>query len=545
MNLNEERPVLAGPGGERKVSQNVDSFVTHPPRGVKNFPTGTLEVREKVLAVVEGDRAKFAPPTTAESPAWTVAQDLFPPRPFPWGAFPPDLADGLRQLARTCATGDHALPGVAFCILGAALGRTLSVSPKDGWREPLIFYCGDVRPSGAGKTPAATELVRPLHERQGREHSRWKAEADHWRGLPKKEREVTPEPRRARSFFVTDLTLEGLRAELENHPTGGLVVLHDELSAFISSQNSYRGGRGSDREAWISLWSGNPARVVRKAEAVFLAGGRVSVFGGIQPGVFRAVFSDQGGLFLEDGTLFRFLLTTSDCVFHELTHEAWADEHRRAWDGLIKRAFTWGDEHAESPLRQILGAEAQDRFLGWRNDLEARILDLPEAFRGFLPKGYSYALRLAGALHALHRFSEGGEPKAVLTLDDLNRGIRAVEFYLGQTVQALQVLEDPLHAVQVTDERVIQLAVVLDCLRGHTDSGRLAVGFVHGELNRRLPEHQRFQTPRATGAFLRSLGFTLPPGKHDANGRRAVSCLLWDSKIETFLGRRLQSLHSL
>jgi hypothetical protein len=364
---------------------------------------------------------------------------------------------------------------------------------------------------------------------------RWKTEADEWRRLPKKEREVTPAPRRARSFFVTDLTLEGLREELDDHPTGGLIVVHDELSSFISCQNAYRGGRGSDREAWISLWSGNPARVVRKLESVFIDGGRVSVFGGIQPGVFRAVFSDQGGLFLADGTLFRFLLTTSDCVFHELTTEAWADEHRRAWEHLIGRAFTWGSEHTESGLRQILGAEAQDRFLGWRNDLEARTLDLPEVFRGFLPKAYSYALRLTGALHALDRFSRQGEPGAILTLDDLNRGIRAIEFYLGQTVQALQVLEDPFHSVQATDERVIQLAVVLDALRGHTDSGRLAVGFVHEGLNRCLPDHQRFQTPKATGAFLRSLGLTVSDSLHDANGRKRVRCLTWNEKTNSFL----------
>ena len=541
-----ESPAFAGPGDKQDVSQNVNYFVTDPTQEVKHSsPTKAGEIREKILAVVEESRAKFAHTTTTESQAWTTAQGLFPSRPFPWEIFPPELADGLRQLARACATGDSALPGVAFCILGAALGRALSVSPKAGWREPLIFYVGDIRPSGAGKTPAATELVRVLHGRQAKEHLRWKAEADHWRGLPKKERESTPEPRRARSFFVSDLTLEGLRVELDDHPTGGLVVVHEELSSFISCQNAYRGGRGSDREAWISLWSGHPARVVRKAESVFLNGGRVSVFGGIQPGVFRAVFSDQGGLFLADGTLFRFLLTTSDCVFHELTTEAWADEHRRAWEALVDRAFFWAGERVDSPLTQVLSTEAQDRFLGWRNDLEARTLDLPEVFRGFLPKAYSYALRLTGALHALDRFSRQGEPGAVLTLDDLNRGIRAVEFYLGQTVQALQVLEDPFHSVQATDERVIQLAVVLDALRGHTDSGRLAVGFIHDALNQCLPEHQRFQTPRATGAFLRSLGLTIPRRKHDANGRRAVSCLLWDGKIETFLERRLQSLHSL
>ncbi len=180
-----ESPVFGGPGGGQEAAQIVDLTVTHSHPIVNRPPSKAVAIREKILAVVEESRAKFAPTTTTESQAWTTAQDIFPSRPFPWETFPSELADGLRQLARACATGDHALPGVAFCILGAALGRTLSVSPKAGWREPLIFYIGDIRPSGAGKTPAAMELIRVLHGRQATEHLRWKTEADEWRRLPK------------------------------------------------------------------------------------------------------------------------------------------------------------------------------------------------------------------------------------------------------------------------------------------------------------------------------------------------------------------------
>ena len=484
----------------------------------------------------------------AQPTDWTRAVKLFPPVIFPWGVFPVRIADSLNQLARACASSAASLPGAAFCLLASALGRAVSVSPKKGWSEPLIFWHGDIRPSGAGKTPAARELAQVFHQAQAREEARWKAEKDEWQKLPPKERHQHDPPTRARGYFATDLTLEGLRDDLVDHPTGGVVVIQDELSAFISGQNQYK-VRGSDRESWLSLWDGKPARVVRKDRSVLLSGARVSVFGGIQPGVFQRVFSkDEEGIYLVDGTIFRFLLTCEGHSFHELTAEAWQDDNREGWNSILERALHWADEQTNRDpptLRQILNVGAQQAFLDWRNEREGLIHDLPEQFRGFLPKAYSYALRLAGVIHCLHRFHEGDEPDSILTLIDIQRGIRAVEFYLGQTVGALQVLEDSTHQPDAQDERALHLARVLDSLRGEVDSGRLAVGYVHERFNIGIPDQQRFKSAKATGAFMRSVGLTMSPGKHDANGKRAAFCLLWDKETISFLETRLQSLQSL
>jgi len=282
---------------------------------------------------------------------------------------------------------------------------------------------------------------------------------------------------------------------------------------------------------------------------VFLSGGRVSVFGGIQPGVFQRVFSkDEAGLYLVDGTIFRFLLTCEGHSFHELTAEAWQDDNRAAWNHILERALHWADEQTKRDpptLRQLLNVDAQQAFLAWRNAREGSIHDLPEQFRGFLPKAYSYALRLAGVIHAIHRFHEGVEPDTILTLIDIQRGIRAVEFYLGQTVGALQVLEDSTHQPDVQDERALRLALVLDFLRAETDSGRLAVGYVWDWFNKDIPEQQQFKTQKAMGAFLRSVGLTISNALHDANNRPRSRCLLWDEKTNSFLESSLERLGSL
>ena len=477
---------------------------------------------------------------------WTRAVELFPPVMFPWEVFPLCVADSLKQLARACASSTASLPGAAFCLLASALGRSVSVSPKRGWAEPLIFWHADIRPSGAGKTPAARELANVLHLAQAREEARFKGEMDEWRRLPKKEKDQRDLPTRARGYFATDLTLEGLRDDLADHPTGGIVVIQDELSGFITAQNQYK-SKGNDREAWLSLWDGKAARIVRKDRSTYLSGGRVSLFGGIQPRVFQRVFAkDEDGIYLVDGTIFRFLLTCEGYSFHELTREAWQDDDRQVWEHLLTRALAWAWDHLEdSAIRQILNPGAQACFLDWRNEREGLLAELPEQLRGFLPKAYSYALRLAGVLHCLHRFDGGDEPDNILTLTDIQRGIRAVEFYIAQTIEALQVLEDSTRQTDAQDERTLHLARTLDFLRGEVDSGRLAVGYVHARFNAGIPPQQEFKTSKAMGSFLRSVGLTISNSLHDANGISRARCLLWDEKINSFLDTRLERLGSL
>ena len=274
----------------------------------------------------------------------------------------------------------------------------------------------------------------------------------------------------------------------------------------------------------------------------------MSLFGGIQPGIFRRAFTGDDGIYLEDGTIFRFLLTYEPSAYHELTLEPWDDTARQTWEMILHRAIRWASNRIaeqSSPLTMILDRDSQDLFVHWRNSLEQRKGKMPESFRGFFPKAYSYALRLAGMLHCLERFHEGLEPSRILGKSDITRGIETIEFYLGQTVSAMKLLESADFTAEQNGPQVVRLAQVLDSLRTDVDSGRLAIGFIQERFNDGLPEEQRIKTPRAMGVLLRSLGLTIPYGHHDANGRQRVSCLLWDTKTESLIKTRLECLGSL
>lgn len=458
----------------------------------------------------------------------------FPRSPFPLEIFPPEIADSLRELAAALAAPVAPLPGAVFAVLGAALGSSVAVSPKPGWREPLIVWHGHIAESGESKTPAIAELTRPLREEQAREMERYRHRYEQWANIPQKDRKDIPEPPPARTIYASDLTLEGLRAALEHGGHGGILVAQDELSAMITGQGQYKQGRGSDREAWLSLWTGIAAHVLRTKGNVWLDKSCVCLIGGIQPRVFAVTFDP---LRQTDGTLFRFLLVYEPPTHRELGPQVWSDERRGQWDTIVRRALAWSSQR-DQPRVILFSDDAQKAFFDWRNDLDADKLDFSPIFRGFLPKAYAYALRLTGLIACLHAFTEGREPPRMIGPDDFERGRRAVEFYLGQTLDALTLLvDDESSPPAEVSERTLHLADTLAALRDQAHSGRLAVGHILDEYNRNCPAPLRMNSARAMGALLRSAGLTISNSRHNANGRIGIHCLVWDKATELFLTR--------
>jgi len=507
------------------------------------------DVRAKICGGIS--LQKFAPRTRPSKDSdvfYSNAAGLFPRTDFPWHILPGSITESLNQLARSCATSANHLPGVAFSLVASCIGRCASVSPKSSWKEPFIIWYADIRQSGDGKSPPAEMMSRVLYAYQKKEHDRHDREMMAYRLLPKKDRDRTPPPLPPRSYCTTDLTMEGLREALSSHPHGGIIVIQDELSSFLSSQNQYKKQGGNDREAWLSLHSGSPARIMRVGKSLFISGARVSVFGGIQPAVFSKAFGGRDGLYMVDGTAFRFLYSYEPSRYRKHIAESWDEKKRAAWDKILEGALSWSDKRVkagEPHLAMILDVGAQNCFLDWANRLEQSKESLSGSFKGFIPKALGYALRLTGVIHCMWRFDQGMQPSTMLTVKDVERGIEAVEFYLGQAIDAMRLLKDPEYYPQDISEFDRQLARTLDALRSQVDNGRLAVGFIMEQYNSGLRAEQKISKPKVMGTRLRSLGLTMSAGKHDANGRRAVSCLLWDEKTENFIKERLHSLQCL
>lgn len=484
-------------------------------------------IQEEILRA----REKFSNIGKAED-RFAAVKKQYPRTDFPWEVLPDQISISLKLLAKSCATSPTSLPGTAAAIFASLIGSTVSVSPKSSWKEPLIFWFVDIRPTGAGKTPPARMLCNVLYEAQQQ------AEKDYNAGKEQRDTQKSEEcgnpPPQARGYFVTDLTMEGLRSDNTGH--GGKVCILDEISAFIAGQNEYK-QKGTDRESWLCIFDGRPARVVRARESFTISDCRISIFGGIQPDVWKKIFGQNDRLYLRDGTICRFLPTYEGDGFYPLTAETWTISDQNAWEGMLRNAMEWADRmyQAGNKLDLKLDEDALEAFINWRNNLHMAKDDFSESVRGFIPKLVGYVLKWSGALYLMDIFYQGKEPLSILSVDDVRKGIKVCEFYLGHIIYAMQAIEFQLPHVVDRTPQVVHLAKTLKALEGDVDNKLLAIGFIQEKYNENCSPDLKIKSPHLMGSILRKCCLTTTPERHKANERIGVYCLVWDSALISFL----------
>ena len=194
-----------------------------------------------------------------------------------------------------------------LAVLGAAIGTTRVVEIKPGWRESPQLWTAVVADPGSKKSPALELVMRPLYRAQQRLKTAYaqrmtvyeldRASYDKRYAAWKREKRTTtddiPEKPHEPGFpqlFSTDATVEALAGVLEQNPRGVLFV-RDELTGWARAMNQYKGGKGNDRQTWLSFWNGATVLVNRKSrkEPLTIDNPFVSVTGCLPPGSARGI----------------------------------------------------------------------------------------------------------------------------------------------------------------------------------------------------------------------------------------------------------------
>ena len=308
-----------------------------------------------------------------------------------------------------CAPELVALPMLA--ALSSAIGASRVIEIKGGWREGTTLFLAAVASPGAMKTPAAKVAKKPVFDRQrgqGRAYAEdkedYKRELREWEverrdaakaGEPAPEE---PEPPSMGRSVASDTTIEALVSILETNPRG-LLVHKDELTGWVRSMDQYKGGKGSDRQHWLSLWSNDEVVVDRKSrqgEPIILPRPFVSLFGGIQP----SMLSELGGV-TEDGLMDRFLFCYPEPRHirfndHEIRAEAEA-EYASLYHALSEIRLPT-DKHGDPNPRSLkLSTEARNLFAGAVDALAAEAVKpgFPSRLEGVWSKLRGYLARLS------------------------------------------------------------------------------------------------------------------------------------------------------
>jgi hypothetical protein len=212
-------------------------------------------------------------------------------------------------------------------------------------------------------------------------------------------------------------------------------MVRDELTGWVRSLDQYRGGRGADRQFFLSAWSGEPLKVDRKssgAEPLVVTDPVLSVVGCVPPALLSELDAGHGG---EDGFLDRVLFVIPrPFAGRRWSWEGLSPETRQGWHDAVARLYDlpMGVDASGRPAAVVvdLAPEAYRLWEDWynRHQQELEAADFPDVLKGPWSKLVAYAARFALILHML-RGACGEDVGDDVDAESLARAFRLVAYF--------------------------------------------------------------------------------------------------------------------
>ncbi|WP_345060332.1 DUF3987 domain-containing protein [Acidovorax lacteus] len=318
---------------------------------------------------------------------------LPPVAPFDAELLPEALRDWVADIAdRMQCPPDFTAVG-ALVALSSLIGARAVVKPKarDDWAVTPNLWGAIVGRPGVMKSPALSEVLKPLQCLEKTEREQWQAAHEAWqldckvvelaakanekqvkaqaakdpakaRALLQSANNLTPAPT-MRRYVVNDATVEKLADLLTVNPWGTLVY-RDEIHGLLCSMDKQ--GQEGARGFYLTGYDGNQGHAVDRIGRgeSFVPRVCLAMLGGIQPGkvqsyVREAVAGGAG----DDGLLQRFGLTVWPDVNREFVY---VDR----WPDTPAKQAAWAVFERLSQLQPATNSDAQE----WRFTPKAQVL---------------------------------------------------------------------------------------------------------------------------------------------------------------------------
>jgi putative DNA primase/helicase len=294
------------------------------------------------------------------------------------------------------------------------------------------------------ETPGIKVALKPVRERQialkaeyGRRKEQYESELRDYETAAKGGPTELARPRKPTlgRTYADDTTVERLADTLNENPRGVLVA-KDELSGWLGGMNQYKqGGKGADRQFWLSTHANEPILVDRKSveEPVLVPRPWVSISGGIQPEVLPDFGKGRG-----DGLMDRFVFAYPAPLVSRWSDDEISDDARDGYAATIKSLYSL--HHASDgegdpfPSRVRMTDGAKKLFVAEYDKLHEEHEDpgFPQRLRPTWGKLEAYLARLALIL-AMARVAElaaeGRQVCEEVTREDMAGAIKLLRYF--------------------------------------------------------------------------------------------------------------------
>lgn len=425
-----------------------------------------------------------------------LPDDLPQVPPFDLEMLPDSLRPWIKDIAERMQISPD-IPAIgAITALSAAIGRRIQIMPKayDDWTVVPNLWGLAVAPPGCKKSPALSEVMKPLHRLESEAHGTYEAARKAWeiekahiklsnrateQLTVKKykngesvvtELQLEPDEPIATRYCVNNFSLEALGEVLMGNQNG-VLVFSDEIYGLLKM--SEKPGNEGLHDFLLSAWNGDGAfsfdRITRglnrRIEYVCVA-----ILGGIQPGRLEEYVAGatQGGAG-DSGLVQRFQLIT------------WPDLSKK-WEQVDRGPDVAAREAAYRVFERVVGGEdfqdmdsndlankpadvrrfdieAQAAYFAWLEPLELLIRGdtLPPVMSSHLSKFRSLVPSLALI------FAVADDVKGAVPLRYVNQAIQWAKYLRqhAERVYACATSTDTRHARALLAK--IMEGAVVDC----------------------------------------------------------------------------------
>jgi len=315
-----------------------------------------------------------------------------------------------------------------------------------------------IAPSSQKKSPILKAICKkPLGILQREAHEQYKSqmkaygeELREWEATNPEDRGEPPARPERKVYFFTKTTGEGLTYQAARCPEQGMLCLSDELAGMLGAQNQYRGGKGSDKQDWLTYYDGMGDTTLRaegvKAESDFVL---LGIIGGIQPKIMQKLLDDCSD---SDGGWARFLFVNQPNAASRMS----VDGGSYDLTNLLADLYRQVDALPATTYR--LSPEAFRLFCKAYNRLEEkRVSDRLEGMQAVWGKSEGRIGKLAVNLHVIHALINGETPSEEISAEFIQAAIILTKYYAQQVQSLYTKFSDP-DALAPHLANVIQLA---------------------------------------------------------------------------------------
>jgi hypothetical protein len=293
-------------------------------------------------------------------------------------------------------------------------------------------------------------LQREAHEEYKNQMKAYGEELKEWEATKPEDREEPPVKPERKIYFFTKTTGEGLTYQAARCPEQGILCLSDELAGMLGAQNQYRGGKGSDKQDWLTYYDGMGDTTLRaegiKAESDFVL---LGIIGGIQPKIMQKLLDDCSD---SDGGWARFLFVNQPNAASQMS----VDGGSYDLTDLLADLYRQIDALPATTYR--LSPEAFRLFCKAYNRLEKkRVSDRLEGMQAVWGKSEGRIGKLAVNLHVIHALMKGQTPSEEIPVEFIQAAITLTKYYAQQVQSLYTQFSDP-DALAPHLANVIQLA---------------------------------------------------------------------------------------